>query len=156
MTPFESWYGKRPSVKHLRVFGCIVYKHIPKDERKKLDLKAKKCILLGYSTQRKGYWLYELDSKKITHSRDVIFNETSSVELEQKETKLIQVECFPDESDNEITEDREPTIQESEDEPQEANLPATPRRCRSEKCPPWIVSGGHYSLVNNVPPDIIH
>lgn len=50
MTPFEAWTGEKPNVDHLRVFGCTVYAHVPKDERKKLDPKAKKCILLGYGT----------------------------------------------------------------------------------------------------------
>ena len=46
MTPFEAWTGIKPDVKHLRSFGCTVYAHIPKDERKKLDSKAKKCVFL--------------------------------------------------------------------------------------------------------------
>ena len=41
-TPFEAWYGKKPNVNHLRVFGCSAYIHVPKDERKKLDPKVKK------------------------------------------------------------------------------------------------------------------
>ena len=56
MTPFEAWTGVTPNVSHLRSFGCTVYAHIPKDERK-LDRKSKKCILLGYGTETKGYRL---------------------------------------------------------------------------------------------------
>jgi len=25
ISPYEKWYGKKPSVKHLRVFGCLAY-----------------------------------------------------------------------------------------------------------------------------------
>ena len=50
MTPLQAWAGVKPNVKHLRSFGCIVYAHIPKDERRKLDLKSKKCVLFGYGT----------------------------------------------------------------------------------------------------------
>lgn len=28
-TPVEAWSGRKPSAKHLRVFGCICYTHIP-------------------------------------------------------------------------------------------------------------------------------
>ena len=38
MTPFEAWNGIKPNVSHLKTFGSICYSHIPKDERKKLDL----------------------------------------------------------------------------------------------------------------------
>lgn len=36
-TPYEKWYGRKPSVDHLRVFGCVAYAHIPDEERRKLD-----------------------------------------------------------------------------------------------------------------------
>ncbi len=49
------------SVAHLRVFGCVVFAHVEKDERSKLDSKAKKCILLGYGAQTKGYRLYDIE-----------------------------------------------------------------------------------------------
>ena len=42
ITPYQLWYGKKPNLKHLRVFGCTVYSLIPDGERKKLDEKAQK------------------------------------------------------------------------------------------------------------------
>ena len=83
MTPFEAWMKKRPSVSHLRVFGCKAYVHVPKDERGKLDNKAKKCILVGYGEETKGYRLYDPDKKRICFSRDVSFNESEcGIELD--------------------------------------------------------------------------
>ena len=41
-TPYLLWYGKKPNLEHIRVFGCIVYSHIPSENRKKLDKKAQK------------------------------------------------------------------------------------------------------------------
>lgn len=29
-TPYELWVGKKPNLKHLRIFGCDAYMHIPK------------------------------------------------------------------------------------------------------------------------------
>ena len=46
--PERVWTGKDISCKHLRVFGCRVYIHIPKDERSEFDDKAKECVFLGY------------------------------------------------------------------------------------------------------------
>ena len=74
-TPYEALYGVKPKVGHLRVFGCTAYSHVPKHERLKLDDKARKCIFLGYPTNRKGYRLYNQSSGRVIHSRDVRFNE---------------------------------------------------------------------------------
>ncbi|KAL5569040.1 hypothetical protein UlMin_025615 [Ulmus minor] len=71
MTAVEAWSGRKPSAKHLKVFGCICYAHIPQEKRSKLDEKTKKGIFLGYSTKSKGYRVYSLRTKKLIISRDV-------------------------------------------------------------------------------------
>jgi len=35
-TPFETWFGFKPSVAHLQLFGCNAYLMIPGGNRKKL------------------------------------------------------------------------------------------------------------------------
>jgi hypothetical protein len=56
-TPHEVWSGKKPSIAHLRVFGCDAFMHVPKEKRSKLDNKAEKCIFVGYKDGIKGYKL---------------------------------------------------------------------------------------------------
>ena len=46
-TPYEVWSGQKPSVAHLRVFGCEAFMHVPKEKRSKLDNKAENASLLG-------------------------------------------------------------------------------------------------------------
>ncbi|KAL4362450.1 hypothetical protein GQ457_04G012430 [Hibiscus cannabinus] len=77
-TPVEAWFGRKPSAKHLRVFGSICYAHIPAQKRSKLDAKADRGIFLGYDSQAKGYRIFNLDTEKIMISRDVEFNEDAS------------------------------------------------------------------------------
>ena len=77
-TPHEAWYGQKPRVDHLRVFASSAYTHIPKDERGKLDSKTKKCILLGYGSVQKGYRVFDPITQKISHSRNVKFDERES------------------------------------------------------------------------------
>ena len=43
-TPVEALTGEKPNVGNLHSFGCIAYAHIPKDERHKLDPKARMCF----------------------------------------------------------------------------------------------------------------
>ena len=61
MTPYESLTGEKPAVSNLRVFGCLAYAHIPKDERQKFDPKAKTCVLLGYGETTQAYRLYDVE-----------------------------------------------------------------------------------------------
>ena len=86
MTPFEAWTRKKPKVGHLRVFGCDAYAHIPKDERHKLDSKARKYIFLGCGEETKEYRLYDPKREKVIYSRDVQFNE------EKKENEQDSIE----------------------------------------------------------------
>jgi hypothetical protein len=57
--PYEMWYGRIPSVRHLRVFGSTYYALIPKEQRNKLDARSHKCIFLGYTNTTKAYRLYD-------------------------------------------------------------------------------------------------
>ena len=69
----------KPTVKHLCVFGCDAFMHIPRDERHKLDSKCRKCILLGYGEQTKGYRLYDPEKKTVLYSRDVKMKRTEKL-----------------------------------------------------------------------------
>ena len=79
MTPFEAWMKQKPCVDHLRVFGCVAYAHVAKDERKKLDSKSTKCIFLGYGEETKCYSLYVSSRSKVIYRQDVQFNEEGKV-----------------------------------------------------------------------------
>ncbi|KAK9157521.1 hypothetical protein Scep_004095 [Stephania cephalantha] len=76
-TPYEAWCGRRPSVSHLRVFGCISYALVNSQVRQKLDEKSEKCIFVGYCNQSKAYRLYNPLSGQIVIRRDVVFDENT-------------------------------------------------------------------------------
>ena len=40
VTPYERWFGKRPDVSDLKVFGCIGHALVPDHERRKRDCKT--------------------------------------------------------------------------------------------------------------------
>ncbi|KAK3019023.1 hypothetical protein RJ639_003631 [Escallonia herrerae] len=74
--PKEEWSGKPLNYSFLKVFGCIAYAHIDKEEMKKLDSKSPKCVLIGYGGDEYGYRLWDCKHNKIIRSRDVIFDES--------------------------------------------------------------------------------
>jgi hypothetical protein len=60
-----------------------------KKKKSKLDVKNKKCILVGYSDNHvKVYRLYNLSSKFVIINKDVIFHEESQLQ-NIKERELI-------------------------------------------------------------------
>ena len=67
-TPQEVWTGKKPSLSHLRVFGCDAYVHVPKEKQTKLDSKSEKCIFIGYKDGLKGYKLWNPVTKKVVYN----------------------------------------------------------------------------------------
>lgn len=76
ISPYELWYGRKPGLRHLRVIGSTCYAHVPKQNRKKMDRKAKKGILIGYDNDD-GYRIYCKEDCKLIRSRDVIFEENT-------------------------------------------------------------------------------
>ncbi|TYK12007.1 copia protein [Cucumis melo var. makuwa] len=97
-TPQQAWTGRKPSIGHLRVFGCMAYAHIPDQKRSKLDDKSEKYVFVGYDASSKGYKLYNPVTKKTIVSRDVVFDEEASWNWndEPEDYKFL---CFPDEHD---------------------------------------------------------
>ncbi|KAI5352878.1 hypothetical protein L3X38_005770 [Prunus dulcis] len=84
-TPFEAYSGRKPGVKHLKVFGSLCYAHVPKQQRQKLDFASKRCIFLGYGSCEKGYRLYNIETGKLTEIREEEQGaEGSSCEFEEQ------------------------------------------------------------------------
>jgi hypothetical protein len=91
ITPYEAWFGFKPRVKHLRVFGSVCYALVLKEKRTKLDSRSLKCTMIGYSDEKKGYRL--LSDRKFIVSRDVIFYETESKSADEIESLLQKLEA---------------------------------------------------------------
>ncbi|WVZ25460.1 hypothetical protein V8G54_004004 [Vigna mungo] len=74
-TPFEMLYGVPPSLQHLRVFGCLCYVHNKGRHSDKFAPKSKRCIFLGYPYGKKGWKVFDLETRESFVSRDVHFVE---------------------------------------------------------------------------------
>ena len=62
----------------MKIFGCPTYAHV---NNGKLESRPMKCIFLGYKSGVKGYKLWCSKTKKLVISRDVIFDETSMIQV---------------------------------------------------------------------------
>ena len=73
-TPYELWYGYKPNVSYLKVFGSKCY--ILKESRKgKFDVKGDEGIFLGYSCRSKTYNCLNFSTHKIIESAHVRIDE---------------------------------------------------------------------------------
>jgi transposase InsO family protein len=74
-TPEEVFTDKKPSVDHLRIFGSLVYIHVPKEKSTKLEPSGKKGTFVGYNETSKAYRVYVSGQKYVEVNRDVTFDE---------------------------------------------------------------------------------
>ncbi|CAN6573251.1 unnamed protein product [Malus baccata var. baccata] len=96
-TPYEIWYGKKPSLKHVKIWGCTTY--VKKQDAGKLEARSVKCYFVRYPKQTYGYEFYHPDDQKVFIARTAIFmedefvlNGTSKRKIELKEINKINDE----------------------------------------------------------------
>ena len=82
-TPYQAYYGKKPIISYLRIFGSNAYVYVHKDTCTKLDSHSRKGISIGYSKESKVYKVYDLVKKQVLICRDVPFGESDSQAAER-------------------------------------------------------------------------
>jgi hypothetical protein len=105
-TPERRYIMQKPDVSFLRVFGCFSYLHVPKKNRSKLESKTQKCLIMGYDSNSKAYWVYEPKSQKILTTRDVVFGESKLGNSFLTDTEVPDTIEFPFEPDSILDTDK--------------------------------------------------
>ena len=77
VTPFEAWYGRKPSVSFLRAFDCISHVRKTKSVLTKLEDRSTPMVFLGYTEGTKAV-LYDPCGDKVLASCDVMFDEKAA------------------------------------------------------------------------------
>ena len=121
-------------IAHLQIFGCLVYIHISKDKRKKLDPSGMKGTFIGYSNSSKAYRIYMIDGHHIEVSRDVIFDESIAF----KKSNELSI----DSDDEELSIFEEQVDKEGEESHDEEEGPSEPVQpmviLETRKIPNWL------------------
>jgi hypothetical protein len=90
--PQELWIGRKPDYDKLRIFGCEAYALVPKDERRKLESRSRKCVFLGYGPDGSfGYRLWDSETFQIVRSSDVVLNESAMHKSAERPIELRRV-----------------------------------------------------------------
>ncbi|GJS15242.1 retrovirus-related pol polyprotein from transposon TNT 1-94 [Tanacetum coccineum] len=74
-TAYHIINDRKPSIKHLHIFGCTCYLTKDGENLDKMKEKGDPCILVGYTTQSKGYNVYDKRTRLIVESIHLRFDE---------------------------------------------------------------------------------
>lgn len=94
-TPFELWFGRTPTLTHLRVWGSRALP-LSTGHRKKFDLKCEEHILVGYQLESHAYRVYSPSTGqvKIVQSVTIIEPDLSSSSVFQNSSNSKSNSCL--------------------------------------------------------------
>ena len=79
-TPYELWTGRKPSLRYMKVWGCLAEAKLYNPFLKKLDMKTVTCYFIGYPDHSKGYRFYcPTHVTRIVETKHAHFLEDSKV-----------------------------------------------------------------------------
>jgi hypothetical protein len=83
--PYELWTGKKPSLNHIKIWGCPSY--VRKSNVDKLGPRSDRCLFVGYPKMSTGFYFYNPSEEKVFVSRNAIFLE-EDYSLNESRTKV--------------------------------------------------------------------
>src|SRR4051812_37492124 len=91
MTSYELWFGKKPKLSFLKVWGCEAY--VKKLQPDKLEPKAEKCVFIGYPKETIGYTFYHRSEGKIFVAKNESFLEKEFLlkDVTGRKVELVEV-----------------------------------------------------------------
>ena len=89
-TPYELWGGKKSVVKYFRIFGSDCYILRDREHLEKFDAKSDKGYFLGYSSTSRAYRVYNLRTKTVMESSNVVINDEVCPKAHPESTTQVQ------------------------------------------------------------------
>ncbi|GJX60568.1 retrovirus-related pol polyprotein from transposon TNT 1-94 [Tanacetum coccineum] len=87
-TAYHLINDRKPSIKHLHIFGCICYITRDGENLDKMKEKGDPCVMVGYSTQSKGYRVYNKRTRLIVESIHIKFDEIKEMMSDHNSSDL--------------------------------------------------------------------
>ena len=75
-TPYEVLFQCKPSYNDMKVFGVLCFARNNPRTKDKFASRSRKCVFMGYPFGKKGWKVYDLETREIFISRDVVFDES--------------------------------------------------------------------------------
>src|SRR4051812_19631371 len=156
-TPYELWFGAKPKLSFLKVWGCEAYvKNLMPD---KLEPKAEKYVFIGYPKETIGHTFYHRSEGKIFVAKNGSFLEKEfiSKEVTGRKVELDEVvepslELVSSAAPEDVPVPPSPTREETNDNGHEISneVAKEPRRStRTRTTPDWYDPVLNVMLVDN-------
>src|SRR5260370_41698269 len=79
-TPYQIYFGKKPSLVRLHLFGCKAYVHVTKVDQTKLSECTTECVHIGFAEEKQAYLLYNCECQWVFDSHNMEFKEVEGME----------------------------------------------------------------------------
>src|SRR6266496_6051033 len=145
MTPYELWFGKKPKLSFLEVWGSDTY--VKRLQPDKLEPKLEKCVFIGYPKETIGYTFYHRSEGKIFVAKKGTFlekeflsKEVSGRKVELDEVIIPYLELESSTSEKSVLVMRTLTREEVNDDDHETSDQVTTelrRSTRARSTPEW-------------------
>ena len=135
LTPYEMWHGKKPSLNHIKIWGCPAYVKIL--EAGKLEARSSKCLFVGYPKNSLGYYFYQPEEQKVFVSRYATFLERDYV-LDRNVEQTVELK--------EVSKMPQVNTSLPDDQIPKPTVAQTPRRSSRIRIPPTRYGLRHESL----------
>jgi hypothetical protein len=94
-TSYELLTGKKPTVSYFRVFGSKCFILIKRGRNSKFAPKAVEGFLLGYDSNTRAYRVFNMSTRLVEVSYDIVFDETNGSQVEQVDLDELDDEESP-------------------------------------------------------------
>ena len=152
-TPFEALYHSKPTLSHMKIYGCRAYPliyNIPKLQ--KLEPRAHIGYLVGYSS-RNIYRIWIPSKKQVIRIRDVTFDENTHYELSDVDAGQLVQEQELLQAIQILQEIPEALLADNQDE-QELEIPI-PSNGNTPILPPKTTTDENQSYISPPPSDVV-
>ena len=99
-TPYKLWREKKPVVKYFKIFGSDCYILRDRENPEKFDAKSDNGYFLGYSSTSRAYRVYNLRTKTVMESSNVVIND--EVYSKAQSENITHVQDKPVENDDSL------------------------------------------------------
>ncbi|KAK0600567.1 hypothetical protein LWI29_016188 [Acer saccharum] len=128
-TPHELWTGRKPSLQHLRIFGCPA--HVLKEKTEKMESRSETCIFVGYPKETKGYYFYSPSDLKVFVSTYAKFLEKDYMNDFVPRSRIVLNEMSGDTIPREVTQPN-PIVSSDPTQDQQPTIPRRSGRVRTQ------------------------